>query len=81
MKQINVVSEFASLKAVVLAQSQFCFPEDQDGGAETSFLTEANAVLAEKSAGMDLAEVDPKIQKNWENEKKKNAAAAGILWC
>jgi|GEM_PF-6338181 len=37
MKRANVVSEFASLKSVVLAQSQFCFPEDTEGEMDTSF--------------------------------------------
>ncbi|MGM0167367.1 amidinotransferase [Enterococcus sp. AZ135] len=69
MKRANVVSEFASLKSVVLAQSQFCFPEDTEGEMDTSFLTAENARLAKNSGGKDLAEVDSNLQKAWEKEK------------
>ncbi|MBP1047400.1 amidinotransferase [Enterococcus sp. BWM-S5] len=71
MKKINVVSEFAPLRSVVLAQSQFCFPSEA-GEAEfdDSFLTEENARLARDSAGMDLSEADSEKQEQWESEKE-----------
>lgn len=69
MKKIQVISEFAPLKSVVLAQSQFCFPEEAADELDTSFLTEENAKLAKKSAGQDLAEADPQLQFQWEQEK------------
>lgn len=68
MKQAKVISEFAPLKTVVLAQSQFCFPENDDG-ADTSFLTPENEALAKNNEGLDLAEVDPSLQSAWEQEK------------
>lgn len=71
MKKINVVSEFAPLRSVVLAQSQFCFPSEKgDEAFDDSFLTEENAKLARNSAGKDLALVDPEKQQRWEIEKQ-----------
>lgn len=68
MKQAKVISEFAPLKAVVLAQSQFCFPEN-DEGADTAFLTPENEALAKNNEGLDLAQVDAHMQSAWEQEK------------
>ncbi|MBL1224068.1 dimethylarginine dimethylaminohydrolase family protein [Enterococcus sp. BWR-S5] len=71
MKKVNVVSEFAPLRSVVLAQSQFCFPSEKGGAAfDDSFLTEENARLAKESAGLDLAEADIQKQRQWEQEKE-----------
>lgn len=39
MKKMHVESEFAPLRSVVLAQSQFCLPDKFDE-ADTTFLTE-----------------------------------------
>ncbi|MGK0552809.1 dimethylarginine dimethylaminohydrolase family protein [Enterococcus faecalis] len=69
MRKVNVVSEFAPLRSVVLAQSQFCFPENVGAEMDTSFLTAENDALAKNNEGKDLAEVDGSLQKKWEQEK------------
>ncbi|MDN6726630.1 MAG: amidinotransferase, partial [Tetragenococcus halophilus] len=66
MRTTNVVSEFAPLKSVVLAQSQFCFPQDPQNNVDTSFLTKENAEFAKNIGGKDVAEADEKLQKEWE---------------
>lgn len=69
MKKTNVVSEFAPLKSVVLAQSEFCFPKDAENSMDTSFLTKENEEFVKNSGGKDVAEADKKLQDNWEQEK------------
>ncbi len=74
MTEIYVESEFAPLKRVVLAQSEFCFPEATADELDTSFLTAENAALSKRSAGLDLREADPDLQQRWEQEKVEMAA-------
>lgn len=70
--QTNFVeSEFAPLKRVVLAQSQFYVPENS---AETNFLSEDNARLMENNVVGDIAALYPDMQKKWENEKQEMEA-------
>ncbi|MCO8287060.1 dimethylarginine dimethylaminohydrolase family protein [Tetragenococcus halophilus] len=69
MNKTKVVSEFAPLKATVLAQSQFCFPEDPKNSMDTSFLTKENVEFVNNSGGKDVAEADEKLQRDWEQEK------------
>jgi len=62
-----VESEFAPLKRVVLAQSQFCLPEEENE-LDTSFLSEKNLNLFDHKVG-DIADLYPEMQEKWENEK------------
>lgn len=69
MKKTNVQSEFSPLKSVVLAQSEFCFPDDTVEEMATSFLTKENEQLAKDNGGKTIAEIDPGLQLEWEQEK------------
>ncbi|KAJ85885.1 hypothetical protein P790_0033 [Enterococcus faecalis NJ44] len=69
MKKMHVESEFAPLRSVVLAQSQFCLPDKFDE-ADTTFLTEENARLTQNNEGRDLADFAPEQQVRWEKEKE-----------
>lgn len=69
MKTNFVESEFAPLKRVVLAQSQFYFPEGEDE-LDTSFLSEANIKLFKNKVG-DIGDLYPDMQKKWEKEKEQ----------
>lgn len=69
MKTNFIESEFAPLKRVVLAQSQFCIP-DEDKNLDTNFLSETNLNLFSNKAG-DIAELYPKMQEKWELEKER----------
>jgi len=69
MGTTNVVSEFAPLKSVILAQSQFCLPEDSENSMDTSFLTKENEEFSKNNGGKDVAEIDEKLQNEWEKEK------------
>lgn len=71
MRKTNVVSEFAPLKSVVLAQSEFCFPNDTENSMDTSFLTKENEEFVKNSGGKDVAEADKQLQSDWEQEKIK----------
>lgn len=71
MKTNFVESEFAPLKRVVLAQSQFCLPEGEDE-LDTSFLSEKNLALFDHKVG-DIAEIYPDMQLKWEQEKEQMA--------
>jgi N-dimethylarginine dimethylaminohydrolase len=64
-----VESEFAPLKKVVLAQSQFYIPEGEEA-VDTSFLSEKNLTLFKNKVG-DVADLYPDMQKQWENEKEQ----------
>lgn len=67
--RINFVeSEFAPLKRVVLAQSQFYIPEEE-GALETNFLSESNHNLFENKFG-DVADLYPEMQNKWDKEKE-----------
>jgi len=67
---INFVeSEFAPLKRVVLAQSQFYLPEEEEE-LDTSFLSEKNLELFKHKVG-DIADLYPEMQEKWENEKEQ----------
>lgn len=67
-----VESEFAPLKRVVLAQSQFYIPKEKEN-AETNFLSEDLPKLEEngKEVFGDVAELYPDLQKQWEQEKNE----------
>lgn len=67
MKTNYVESEFAPLKRVVLAQSQFYLPEED---LDTNFLSEENLTLFRNKVG-DVADLYPDMQKKWENEKEQ----------
>ncbi|EOH95917.1 amidinotransferase [Enterococcus moraviensis ATCC BAA-383] len=69
MKTNFVESEFAPLKRVVLAQSQFCLPE-KENELDTSFLSEKNLDLFRNKVG-DIADLYPEMQLKWENEKEQ----------
>ena len=69
MKTNFVESEFAPLKRVVLAQSQFYLPEEEEE-LDTSFLSEKNLELFKHKVG-DIADLYPDMQKKWENEKEQ----------
>ncbi|WP_430602722.1 hypothetical protein IGJ02_003242 [Enterococcus sp. DIV0724b] len=69
MKTNFVESEFAPLKRVVLAQSQFYLPEGEDE-LDTSFLSEENLTLFSNKVG-DVGDLYPDMQKKWENEKEE----------
>lgn len=68
MSFINVSSEFAPLKSVVLAQSQFCVPSEVEK-CETNFLNADVANLLKKNLGLDFNKIDPIKQLDWEKEK------------
>lgn len=67
MKTNFVESEFAPLKRVVLAQSQFYLPEQEDE-LDTSFLSETNIKLFKNKVG-DIGDLYPDMQKKWEKEQ------------
>ena len=71
MKTNFVESEFAPLKRVVLAQSQFYLPEEENE-LDTSFLSEKNLDLFDHKVG-DVADLYPDMQTKWENEKVQMA--------
>lgn len=70
MDHIFVKSEFAPLKRVVLAQSEFGFPTKKLTGVD--FLTEENHELfsGPEVIGKDFSEAFPEQQKAWEVERK-----------
>ncbi|SIT90962.1 dimethylarginine dimethylaminohydrolase family protein [Edaphobacillus lindanitolerans] len=71
MSQVFVKSEFAPLKRVVLARSEFAFPSDDDFG-EDEFLTEETRELymGKDVQGKNYKEVFPERQEKWENERE-----------
>ncbi|MBO0441673.1 dimethylarginine dimethylaminohydrolase family protein [Candidatus Enterococcus ikei] len=69
MRTNFVESEFSPLKRVVLAQSQFYLPEEEEH-LDTGFLSEENLNLFDKKVG-DVADLYPELQKKWENEKEQ----------
>ena len=71
MDGIFVKSEFAPLKRVVLAQSEFSFPE-KGGLEEADFLTQENRALYSKKniQGKSFKEAFPKRQIAWEIERE-----------
>lgn len=71
---VFVESEFAQLRRVVVAQSQFCAPELGVGGAdvaerELAILPLEQQAYMRRLAGHDLAEFDPERQAAWEDER------------
>lgn len=74
MKNNYVESEFAPLKRVVLAQSEFHCPNaEKQKEADTNFLVAENKELFEGKFG-DFADLYPELQQRWEEEKKEMAA-------
>lgn len=71
MSNVFVKSEFAPLKRVVLAQSEFAFPMKVDFGID-KFLTEENRdLLSNKDIlGKNFKDVFPEKQKKWEDERE-----------
>ncbi|HBV68821.1 MAG TPA: amidinotransferase [Clostridiales bacterium] len=68
---IMVKSEFAPLKKVVLAQSEFIFPEKADSNNDGAFLSEESLSLYNgvDTAGKDYKDIFPERQKQWEKER------------
>lgn len=66
MKRINVTSEFAPLKKVVVTQSEFILPEKI---IDAGFLPEDTLVF-EGLGGKAFDEVYPVLQKEWEQERE-----------
>lgn len=66
MKKINVLSEFAPLKRVVVAQSEFIFP---DKIVDADFLSDETLSL-EGFGGKAFAEVYPLQHQIWEGERE-----------
>lgn len=71
MSNVFVKSEFAPLKRVVMAQSEFAFPSKEDSGDE-EFLTEESKDLykGKDILGKNYREVFPERQKAWEDERE-----------
>lgn len=71
MNNIFVKNEFAPLKRVVLAQSEFGFPLKEDSSDE-EFLTEESRDLykGKDTLGKNYKEVFPERQKEWEDERE-----------
>lgn len=68
-EQVFVESEFAPLKRVVLAQSQFSVPTKENMQSE-QFLTEDSLEVLKDAYGKDIVDALPEVQKKWENEKE-----------
>ncbi|MEV3533448.1 arginine deiminase family protein [Paenibacillus larvae] len=71
-EQVLVESEFAPLKRVVLAQSQYGVPIKENVEKEKIELPgpPSKYIDIEKLYGKDVAEVYPELQKRWEAEKE-----------
>lgn len=69
---IQVKSEFAPLRKVVLTQSEFIFPEREDTNQDTTFLTEESLSLYDgvDTAGKNYKDVFPERQAQWEKERE-----------
>lgn len=65
---IFVENEFAPLKKVVLAQSEFGYPKDPRA-EDLRFLAEEAVQENFENRGKDHAEVFPELQKQWEQER------------
>lgn len=72
---IYVESEFAPLRKVVLAQSEFIFPEETEGMDDGSFLPQEvlDLYAGADYAGKNYKDIFPKRQKRWEQERKNLA--------
>lgn len=70
---IIVKSEFATLKKVVLTQSEFIFPEREESNNDETFLAEEslNLYAGVDIAGKDYKDVFPERQKQWEREREE----------
>lgn len=70
---IMVKSEFAPLKKVVLAQSEFIFPEREESNNDGTFLAEESLDLyaSVDTAGKDYKDVFPERQEQWEKEREE----------
>jgi N-dimethylarginine dimethylaminohydrolase len=71
MSKLYVESEFAPLKKVVLAQSQFAFPDENGESADLSFLPPENEEWFQGHASTDFAKAHPEKQRRWEQEKQE----------
>ncbi|ARF70645.1 amidinotransferase [Paenibacillus larvae subsp. pulvifaciens] len=71
-EQVLVESEFAPLKRVVLAQSQYGAPTEENLEKYKDYLPDSpeGDIYIEKLYGKDVAEVYPELQKRWEAEKE-----------
>lgn len=71
-RTIYVESEFAPLRKVVLTQSEFVFPCEEDDADDYAFLPEEILDLYEgiDIAGKDYREVFPERQYRWEQERE-----------
>lgn len=70
MKKNSVSYEFAPLKRVVLAQSEFHSPRsDKQESYDTDFLLDENAALFFEKFG-DLKDLYPELQQKWLQEKE-----------
>ncbi|WP_336822903.1 hypothetical protein [Sporosarcina sp. USHLN248] len=71
MSNVFVKSEFAPLKRVVLAQSEFAFPS-KEGVSDEEFLTDESKDLyrGKDVSGKNYKEVFPERQKEWEDERE-----------
>lgn len=69
---IMVKSEFAPLRRVVLAQSEFHFAEAEESNNDEAFLSEEALELYEgvDLAGKSYGEVFPERQRQWEEERE-----------
>ncbi len=69
---IKVKSEFAPLKKVVLAQSEFIFPAKTENFKDDAFLSEESLSLLEgaDTAGKNYKVVFPERQRKWEKERE-----------
>ena len=68
-KNVYVESEFASLKRVVLAESQLIIPTHMDENTLKVFTPES-AAIAQANPGRDFKDAFPEMQKQWELERE-----------
>lgn len=72
MNKVIVSSEFAPLRKVVLAESEFIFPEQDGSNNDEAFLTEESLTLyaSVDTAGRNYKDVFPERQLQWEKERE-----------
>ena len=68
--KIHVESEFAPLRKVVLAASEFAFPTIPLTEKEKSFLLPEIVTMYEKGYGKNFKDVFPELQVQWESERR-----------
>jgi N-dimethylarginine dimethylaminohydrolase len=71
-EMVYVESEFAPLKRVVLAQSEFILPNEEHTNDDGSFLEDdvLDMFNNQDTSGKNYAEVFPERQKQWEEERR-----------